>query len=395
MGFTIKENTTVAVTIETVEGTYEAPAAPAAFISPMASGMELSPAKEMLDRQNLNSSIGRSTPRGGMRSVSGSIPVEAKASGVAGSAPEFDPLMKSAFGSRRQAATTTVTKITGNTGSILHIEDADISKYAIGDIVMVKQSGAFHVSPIIARSTGAGTASITLLVSKPSGSFANSVVIEKVTTYVTANSGHPSLSVSKWIEGAVLEKAYGCKVSGFELSGFTVGQMASFGFKIDGAGFDRTLSAQSITPAYDSALPPVILNAKVYQAGVAVDVNDVSVSLANSLGFIMSTASENGRISSRVTERQVTGSFNPYKSDNSVANYDLFKDGTEFSMFFYMANPGASAGQLKEVVAFYLPKCFISSISEADKDGVLQDSISFSASRGADGASEEIYVSFI
>src|ERR1044072_1711741 len=203
MGLTVKKNTAVGVMIEATEGTYEAPDSASKYVQVQADGFEMSPAKEVLERNIFTASVGKTAPRVGMFQVSGTIPVEARASSTAGAAPEIDALVKCALGDKRSIATTTTTKNSGNTGSVLQIQDADISKFNVGVIVMVKESGAYHVSPISSKTTGTGTASITLLVAKPSGSFSNSVVIEKATTYIVADEDHPALSISKYVEGGV------------------------------------------------------------------------------------------------------------------------------------------------------------------------------------------------
>lgn len=395
MADTIKNNIKVAVMVESVEGTYLAPASAAAFISPLADGFEINPAKELLERNNLNASIGKSTARSGMRSVSGSIAVEAKANGVAGAEPEYAPLLKAALGASRQNTTVVTSKASGNTASILQIEDADISEFNIGDIILVKQAGAFHVSPITSKTSGAGTASITLLVAHPSGDLTDSVTIEKHSTYYTANSGHPTLSLSKYVENARLEQAAGCRVSSMSLNNFATGQLADFSFGLEGLSFAHSLAAPGYTPSYNSALPPIVLSAYVYMDGVAIAINELTLNVENSLAYKTSTASSNGKISSRITQRVVSGSINPYKQDNSVANFSKFNADTEFSVFGYMAVPTGVAGEFKDVVAFYLPKCMITEYAEGDQDGLLQESLSFSASRGSDGSSEEIYIGII
>jgi hypothetical protein len=394
MADTIKNNIKLAVKEEVTEGVYLAPTAATSFIQPLADGLELNPTKELIERNNLNGSIGKNMPRGGMRAVSGGINVEAKASGVAGQVPEYGPLMKSAFGSVRTVATTTTSKATGNTSTVLAIQDADISKFNVGDIILVKQTGAYHTSPIVSKTTGTGTATITLLVAHPSGAMSASVVIEKFTTYVPANSGHPSLSISKYIEDARLEQAAGCKVSGLSLSNFATGQLPSFQFKLEGLSFDSSLSAPAYTPSYDTALPPIVLSAYVYVDGVAVSVNEVSLSVENGLAFKTATSSANGKISSRVASRTLSGSFNPYKQSDSIANFTKFKNDTPFSMFL-MAGVPTVTGEYKDVVGIYLPSCMLTEFSEADQDGLLQESLSFSANRGADGSTNEIYLTFI
>jgi hypothetical protein len=395
MADSVKTTIKLGIMEEVTEGTYLAPSSVSKWVSPLSDGLELSPSKELLSRKNLNNSIGQSTPRTGMKSVSGSIPVEAKAMGTAGSEPQYGPLLKAAMGAVRQNTTVVTTKASGNTATVLQIEDADISKFTVGDMILVKQSGAYHVSPVTAKTTGAGTATITMLVAHPSGDCTDSVTIEKFSTYYTANSGHPTLSISKYVEDARLESASGCRVKSMELSNFSTGQLADFKFSFEGLTFAQSLTAPPYTPAYDSALPPIVLSAVVYMDGVAVAVNEVSFSLENTIAFKTSTASANGKISSRITERKVTGSFNPYKQDNSIANFTKFDQNTEFSIFGYMANPTSTAGQFGDVVAFYMPKCIITDLSESDSDGLLQEAISFTAARGSDGSTEELYISCI
>lgn len=395
MSDTVKSNLAWAAIIEDTEGTYKAPAGATEFLQTLKDGSELSGSKEQLERNVFTSSIGKTTPRTGQFQASGSLAVEARAHSTAGAAPEYDGLIRSAMGSRRQAGTTTTTKGSGNTASVLQIEDADISKFNVGDIVLVKQSGAYHVSPITAKSTGTGTATITLLIPHPSGDCSDSVVIEKFTTYYLADSGHPSLSVSKYTEGAVLEQAVGCKVTSMSLENFTTGQMPSFNFSFEGLNFSRSLTAIPYTPSYDTALPPILLDAKIYMDTTALTVNELTLSLENTLGFKSSIAAENGRVSSRATERTITGSFNPYKQDDSIANYTKFVNNTSFALFAYAKVPTGVSGQFGNIVAIYMPNCTITDLGETDQDGLLQEAISFSANRGTAGTTNELYISVI
>jgi len=390
MATTIKNNTVYAVEIEDTEGTYKAPTAADSFVQVLVDGGEMTPAKELLDRNVFNGSIGKSTPRTGTRTVSGAMPVEMRASDVEGDAPEYDALMRSALGSRRQKTSDTTTK-TGHTSTVLQIEDADIGDFAVGDMVLVKESGAYHVSPVTAVDTTASAANITLLVAG-AGAFTDNVVIAKFTTYTVADTGHPSLSVSKYVESAVLEQGAGCRVNSFSLENFTTGQLANWNFGFEGMSYDRSLTAPPFTPSYDSSLPPIILNACVYQDGVSLDVNEFAFSVENTLAFATSTCSSNGRISGRASERNITGSFNPYKQDNSVDQFDKFDATTEYSLFASAYVPTAVAGEFEQVVAVYMPNCITTEIGEADQDGLLQDALSFTAARGTDGTTNEIYV---
>lgn len=396
MAIAVKDNTVVAVEIEVTEGTYVAPSAATSYVQTLSDGFELTPAKETLERNILNGSIGKTTPLTGTRSVSGSMPVEMRANSVEGAAPEYDKLMRSAFGLRRQVTTTTIDDADAgspHTTSRMYLLDADASKYNIGDVVTVKVGGDYHTSPVIAVSDTPGDVYIDLLVAADNA-FVDGNVIAALTTYVTADSGHPSLSISKYIENAVLEQAVGCKVSSMALENFTTGQLANWNFGFEGLDWDNSVSANPFTPDFDSAQPPIILEACIYQDGVQIDLNEISFSMENTLGFVTSTCSSNGRISSRATERNITGSMNPYKYDDSVAQHTKFKNNTEFSLFGRAYVPTSTAGEYGQVVSFYMPNCIITEISEADQDGLLQNEISFTAGRGPEGTEEELYVSF-
>lgn len=395
MSDSVKNNTKLAVMEEVTEGTWLTPASGSDFILPLSDGFELTPAKELIERNVLNSSIGKTKPRHGTSSVAGSISVEAKANGTAGSYPQYGPLMRAALGASRQATTTTTTKASGNTGTVLQIEDADISKFNIGDIILIKQSGAYHVSPITAKDSTVSAANITLLVPKETGSFSNSVVIEKFSTYLTANSGHPTLSISKYTEDTKLETAAGCRASSMSLENFSTGQLANWAFSFEGLSFGQSLTAPGFTPSYDASLPPIVLSACVYQDGTKIPVNELSFSLENTLAFKTSTCAPNGKMSSRITARAITGSFNPYKQADSTAQFDKFNAGTSFSLFGFMAVPTSTAGEFEDVVGFYMPDCMITEISEADQDGLLQENLNFSATRGSTGSTEELYIGTI
>lgn len=393
MADAVKNNTIWAVEEESTEGTYVAPAGVSSFFQVLSDGAEMNPSKELLERE-IYGGVDKVTPRTGMKSVDGNIPVECRADATAGSAPEFGTFVKAALGTRRQSTTVITTKASGNTASVLCIEDADIAALLVGDIIMVKQSGAYHVTPIISRVTTGGAATVTVKIPHPSGDFTDSVTIEKFSTYTTANSGHVALSITKYVESAIEEKAIGCKVTNMSLNNFATGKIPSLSFGFEGLNFDRDLAAPGYTPSYDTALPPVVLSAKAYMDTTEMVLNEINFSLENTLGFKTACNNENGKVSSRVTDRAVTGTIDPYVDTGSIANYTKFLNNTEFSIFGYAMIPTVT-GQFGNVVAFFLPKCIITEMAEADQDGILKESLSFSASRDSAGTFNQLYFSFI
>lgn len=394
MGFTVKKNTVVAVVIEDTEGTYKAPTLATEFVQTLADGFELGKTKEVIERDITIGSVGKASPRTGIFEASATIPVELRAHSTEGTEPEYGELVESALGAKDQI-TSNVTSGTGHSSTVLNIADIDITKFNVGNVIFVKEAGAFHVSPIIAVDETPAAANITLLVPHPDGAMTDGVVISKSTTYKVADTGHPSLSISKYIESAILEQAVGCKVSTLSIENFATGQIPSMSFGLEGLNFDSSLTAPPVTPAFDSAIPPIMLDGGVYQDGAKIQINELSVSLENTLGLITSICEPNGRISSRVTDRTVSGTFNPYKPDDSISNFTAFKNNTPFSLFAYGKLSTSTPGEFDQVVAVYMPNCIMTEFAEADQDGILQDSISFSADRGIAGDVQEIYIAFM
>lgn len=396
MAIAVKNNTVYAVEIEVTEGTYVPPAADTSYVQTLADGSEMTPAKELVERNIFNGSIGKSTPRTGTKSVSGAMPVEMRAAATEGQAPEYDKLLRSALGSRRQASATIIDDTDAgspHTTTRAYLLDASANKYFVGDSVTIKVTGGYHTSPITAVSNTAGDVYIDLLL-PAAAPFVDGQVIAAVTTYVVANSGHPSLSISKYLEEAVLEQATGCRVNSMALENFTTGQLASFNFGFEGLSFDRSLTAQPHTPNFSDALPPIILSACIYQNTMDIPINEFAFSLENTLGFATSTCSANGRISGRASERVITGSFNPYKEDNNIDQFEKFVANEEFSLFGSAHVPTTTPGEYNQTVAFYMPKCIATELSESDQDGLLQEEVSFSAARGGSGEQDELYISF-
>ena len=513
MAFTIKNNEKIAASRESVQGVYATPIA-ADYILPLADGIELNPAKELLDRDILTPNIGQILPRTGIRSVSGTIGVEARAAGTAGAVPEQGLLVEAALGNVVQRAVTVLpTQAFADQATTFTMTNA--TDFAMNDIIMIKFAGAFHITPITAVSGTTATILVPIEGVKASASY----TIEPVTVYKAANTGHPAFSVTKEVEGDLVEEGLGCRVASYALENFTTGQLPTESFGVDGLTYEWTtggvdyiasdniqfnvangtttedsisisvdggtatvftyttpitdaaiqfstvaelttllngiagLSAvqnlvstdevdlvatqkeggsivltttdgatgnnpwnktsvtfNATSPVFEDSLPPVILEACVYQGNKRIIVNEVTFSVENSLGYITSTCDKNGRISSRVTARATTGTFNPYKTASTTASpesaattleqFNLFNNNIPYSIFLYAANPILSAnvpveGEFNQVIAYYMPSCLSTEIPEGDADDVLQYNISFSASSGPTGGDADIISAYM
>lgn len=392
MGFSIKTNTKVAVAKETTAGVYQAPS-DTNFITVLEDGLELNGTKESLERNILGTGLTKAQPRTANREISGNIPCEFKASGIEGDAPEYGPLIESALGSVRTSGNSVITE-TGHTTTQLNISDADITKFKQGDIVMVKEAGAFHLSPITIVDETASAANITLLI-PASSSFSDNVEIAKFTSYVAADSGHPTYSVTKFVEDNIKTEGIGCRTSSMSVEGFSANELASWSFGIQGLDFDTKVEALANNPSYDSSIPPIIVEACIYKNGVKLPVSEMSFSVENSIANITSTCSPSGKLGSRVSERNITGSMVPYVENDNVDIQNEFNNDSLYSVFGYAYNPTPTTGEYNQVVAFYMPNCSTTELTEGDNDGVLTHNLSFSASGGTDGTQTPLFITFI
>ncbi len=405
-GDMIRANTVIAVVEETVEGTYKAPASGTdGYIQPKTDGFDTDPSRETKERAIFSGGFGKADPRASMKTGTGAIPVEMKGSSVEGVAPQgVDTLLESLLGGKTTIATQNTSKAVGNAQTVLEIEDADIGDYAVGDGVIVLESGDHQVQFIEVVDTTGGAANITVYPGNTAGAFSNSVVISKSTTFKGADTGHTTWSLSAFWGNLQREEYHGCRTAAMALEGFVVGELPTLSFTGDALGFERTASTASpFTPVFDGSLPPVVLNAQVFKknaagSAVCIDVNEVGMSIEQATAFLTSVCSVDGRIASRKTgKRNIPLTFNPYGDSTSVADFDDWNEGDAFKMMISVFNPSTVTGEiaLGSCVAIWLPNCVFTKVKVGDQEGVVTDNIEAIATGGSDGSNLDVAVSFI
>lgn len=391
----VKDDGSVFVEKEVTEGTYVAESAAASAVEVLSDGLEFSPTKELLERNNRTSTVETVVSRVGQKSMSGSIPTELKAGAVEGVAPETKDLYEALLGGKDVLVQRT--SLTGHTTTKINLTAGEELQYKAGHIVKIKQSliaGIDHVSPIVSVDSTPASESITLLI--PYGvAFSDSVIVAASTNFYH-KSGAPTLSVTNYLGGNIREKAIGMRPTSGELSNFATGQLPEMNFGLEGLDFDRAVGTPLFSPSYDSengAEPPVVLCSKVYKDTTELTLNSLSISMSNTLGFLTSTSSCSGKISSRITKFNVGFSINPYMEDDDVDMFNLFSDNAGFSIFGSSHNDGANSDIHDQVVAYYMPNCRIPEISTGDEDGILTDSINGTAHKNL--GNDTIFIAFI
>ena len=180
------------------------------------------------------------------------------------------------------------------------------------------------------------------------------------------------------------------------MGGYSTGKIPSLEFDFEGIGFSKAAGSSAYTPTFDTALPPVVLKAHVFQGGTEVFCDSVTLKFDNDLGWMTSTAFVGGRFKGRVAgTRKITGTFNPYMDDTSVANWTTFLAGSNFSMFITatVADPN-NVGQfvMGSNWGIYLPNVMLTKEDVGDMKGVLTDALAFEANGGPQGILQEIFL---
>jgi hypothetical protein len=394
MGLLVKNKSVVFVKKEVTTGVYQAPTSASDALEVLASGSELSLKRDVIDRQVLTSTIENVASRVGMKNVSGNLPMEYKAGTTAGTEPRETVLFESLLGGKRSSATAT-TKVTGNTSTSLAINDGDISKFAIGDCVLVKVAAKYEVRPISAVVTTTGSATITFPFALTNGAPVGATVIEAFSTFYHDSNAYPSFSVSYYVAGAIKEAGLGCKSISASLESWETGKIPSWKFAIGGLDMTQSVSAPAYTPDFSGdAKAPTMFLAQAWVNGVSVDYNKLGLTLTNEKTDVLSAAVSSGKIDSKKTKFTVEGTIDPYKSDSDVDRFNAYNSNTDISLFAYaFYDDGSVAGQFKNVVAIYIPKAKIVELNQSDKSGVITEEIKFKAYKGV--GNDSVFLGFI
>lgn len=378
---------------EVTEGVYVAPTSAADAVEVLEDGLEFGTSREVIERNTLSATVESEAPRLGIKTVTGTIPTEMKASSTEGNAPPTDLLWQSLLGGKRQNTAAITARAGVNTSTVILIEDADIADLSVGDVVLVKRAGMYEVRPIASKTSGAGTATITLAIPLMNGAPPSGVVLSKFTTYYP-DDNWPTISSSLYNGGEIEDKDYGLRCLTGSVENWSTGQVPNLSFGVEGIESDRTVTATPFVPNFASdALPPVLLDACAYLGQIEIDYNEFSLSIENTKADIPTACQASGKAGTRITQLAISGSINPYMEDDDVVRWDDFEANNSTSLFVFARNPNGVAGEGKEWICIWMPKIKITELATGDQDGVLTDAISFQAFKNA--GNDSVFVGFI
>jgi hypothetical protein len=381
----VHNESSIALVAESTEGTYVAPTLGTQYVECLSSGLSLVKNTEELSRDTLGSTIEAEASRRGIPNVEGSIPVELRASATAGTKPQsLDIQLRSLLGGSKSEATKTATSATSTV-----ITFASHS-FTVGSSVLVKESGAYEVRPISA----VDSTTITFPFALTNGAPSATVVVEAVITYYHDVSNAISFCAEYNIGNTIQDQVDGLKCTSGSIENWSAGTIPTMNFGVTGLDLNRSDSAQTATPDFTAdALPPVALEACLWIGGTKFSYSELSLSIENETSPIMDACDPDGKSGQRAISQNISFSANPYMDDTTFANFTLWENNTDVSVFFYAFNPSSTAGEFSEAVAVWLPQGKITALPTGDNNGLATDAIEIKAHRSS--GSDSIFMSFI
>ena len=387
----VKNESTLALVVESTEGVYNATSSGADYVEPLADALEFNKTRELLERDLLGSTVEKEAARVGMSEIVGTIGVELKANATQGGAPQsMDILLRALLGGKRQITSEQTSDDTSHTSTVIYF--ADTSAFSVGDIVLIKEAGAYEVRPISAITTNT---SITLAIALENGAPSNEVVVAKCTTYYHDTNNAPAFSAEHNLgTAAIKQKVAGLRSASMSIESWTVGQIPTASFSVQGTSLERVDEDASYTGTFTDALPPIALSACMWVGGQKISYTEFGASIENTISYIMDACAESGKIGSRITDQTTTVNVNPYLDDTSLANtWNKFNANDDVNFFIYAYNPSATAGEFSEVVAMWLPQAKIIESPIADNDGILSEALTLRAHRSS--GNDSVFLGFI
>jgi len=384
----VKNESTLSLVAEASEGVYDATTSAAEYVEVLAEGAELNKQRELLERDLLRGTIEQEAARVGISDVTGTIPVEFKANATEGDAPQsLDVLLRSLLGGKRQV-TSDQTSTTGHTSTVINFSSHD---FAVGDLVLVKESNAYEVRPVSA----ADATSITFPFALENGAPSDGVVCAQVTTYYSDTENSISFSAEHNLGSqAIQQQVAGLRSASMSLENWSVGQIPTASFSVQGLSLNRVDADATATPTFSDALPPVALSACMWVGGEKLSYTEMSANIENTISYIQDACDANGRIASRLTNQVTSVNVNPYMDNSDLSKtWNKFNNNEDVSFFTYAYNPTGTAGEFSEVVAIWIPQAKIVESPVADNDGIISENLSIRAHRSS--GNDSIFLSFI
>lgn len=384
MNFLHKQNATLAIEIEDVEGVNQGTPAATSFIKANADAVVMNPLIEELTQNLLGSGIAANKSNHGLKSGQGSIGMPMATSLTEGGVAPISKSIYSLLGKENVFASLTTTAAT--TTVLTFAAPHGLVK---NDVVIVKTAGAFEKRPI------ESVTSLTITLK-----WALSVAPDAITDLAAfrmykPSCTSPSLTITQYLgtcddgADAIIETLEGAKTESMSFDSFVTGQNAAISFNYQAIRYTKSNGAAP-SPSYTQAESSAVINALIFQNGQVFSINEFGLSIQNTLSKISDT--KNGVTSIKTTARMTSGKINPYQVSGSsgLAQYNRFNANESFSLLVSKSNPTATEGEDKNVTTVWMPNCQIQGIEKGDYNSFITENVSFKAF--STDTEEDVYI---
>lgn len=224
-------NSVLAIMPEVTEGTPVVPAGATDFIA-LQDDFSMEPAFENLENAELKASLGSAKSIVGLESPTASFSHYMRHSGVEGQAPNFNELLKAAFGTESVAAAEYDT-VAASTVSTIKVDTGEGASFERGEALLIKDgTNGYSIRPIHSVSSDDLELGFNVAMAPALG-----VSLGKAVTYVPANSDHQTLTIWDYLgnSGAVQMMA-GSRVTELSMS-IAAGELINASYSLEGVSY--------------------------------------------------------------------------------------------------------------------------------------------------------------
>lgn len=218
----------LAIKEESTEGTPVSPSAGSDYVT-LQSGFSVEPSFNELSNDELRSSIGMAKNILGTEQPTASFSHYLRHGGTEGTAPDFGPVLKAAFGNENTLGSELDT-VAGSTSTTVELDTNEGSNYSRGNAVLVKDnSNGYSIRPVHSVSGDSLNLGFEL-----ANAPASSVNLGKYVTYSPANDNHTPLSL--WFyrgDGGAVELVSGARPTSVDIE-FPAGEFINQSYSFEG-----------------------------------------------------------------------------------------------------------------------------------------------------------------
>lgn len=220
--------TVLAIVTETTEGTPVAPTSANDYTA-IQSDVAMSPSFEILENAEFKNSIGKAKPILGNEAPTFEMSHYLRASGTVAVAPDYNLLLKGAFGTESIRATERDT-VASSTTTVIKVDSGEGAEFSKGDLLLIKDAtNGYSVRAVESVSSDDLTIGFRVGTAPASG-----VNLGRNVVYKPAASGHIPMSVWQYLgNGGAVQMVSGAKVTAFSFDA-TAGQLINANFSMEG-----------------------------------------------------------------------------------------------------------------------------------------------------------------